>query len=413
MSNINLHIPVEFQKMDEFKFDDIRFIPVKIWLMHLGENLNGSYFEKEVVESALPSLKNTPILAYIEKNKENEEDFSDHRIVVECKGDDVRLSYKGQAIGVIPETNNAQFEMRMCEDGIEREFLTCEGLVWTKWDDVNDIFQRDLIKAESMELSDNYTGHFNKDGYFVFDLFEFNGACCLGADVQPAMRNATIEVKFAIADIMKDIEEKLTQFNSMNQPSKEVDIQNTEKEDEMLENMDEKLEAVEDEVVVNSDNVDNSEVDTVENDDEATKIEVSVVEAVEENAIENQDNTDYCVEYEKIKTDYDALMEEVVALREYKDNREKEIRKEQEDCVFEKFEKKLSDVDEFKALKQNSANYTIDQLKKECYAILGMVNDVVNTEIVDTNTTTKFSVVKEKSKDLPYGGLLEKYRIDN
>lgn len=208
-----LNIPIIFQKLSHYDVEDTRFIKVKIWLMHLGENLNGSYFEKSVVEDAIPSLANTPILAYIEENSDGEKDFSDHRMVLIKEEGTYKVKYIGQAIGVIPESNNAKFETRLCDDGIEREFLTVEGLVWQdKWDDAPDILNRDLIKAESMELHKDYEGEFREDNLFHFTKFKFYGACGLGKSVLPAMQNATIEVQFTFEGFKKEIQERMEQF---------------------------------------------------------------------------------------------------------------------------------------------------------------------------------------------------------
>jgi hypothetical protein len=213
--NVNKRIPISFQKLNKFeiKDDDTRFLPVKIWLMHLEENLNGSYFSKEVVENALPTLANTPILAYLEENSDGDLDFSDHRQVLVVKNDSFSTKYLGQAIGIIPESNNAQFEERVCDDGITRTFLTVEGLIWTKWDDPIDIMNRDLFKSESMELHDDYEGEFNEDDkLYHFTKFSFFGACALGLDVLPAMKNASIEINFNIDSFKNDVQEKMEQF---------------------------------------------------------------------------------------------------------------------------------------------------------------------------------------------------------
>jgi hypothetical protein len=250
---VNKQVPIVFQKLKTFEAEDTRFLQVKIWLMHLEENLNGSFFSKESVEEAIPTLANTPILAYIEKNKDDENDFSDHRQVLVKEDGKYKIKYIGQAIGVIPETNNAQFEKRVCDDGIEREFLTCEGLVWdNKWDDAPDVLNRDLIKAQSMELHDEYEGNFNEeDNLFHFTKFKFYGACALGKDVLPAMRSATIEVQnFSFDNFAKEVQEKMEQFKQFslnNQSSSEVDIKvsesnNQEFNQEGGNSVDEKLE---------------------------------------------------------------------------------------------------------------------------------------------------------------------------
>ena len=211
---VDKFVPVLFQKLNTFEneIEDTRFLKVKIWLMHTGENLNGSYFDKEIVQEAIPTLANTPILAYIEDNSEDEKDFSDHRMVLVKEDDQFKIKYVGQAIGVIPEENNAQFETRVSDDGIEREYLTVDGLVWTKFDDPVDIFSRDEIKSQSMELHDNYEGEWKDDNLFHFTKFSFFGACALGKNVLPAMRSATIEAQFSYDKMFEEIQNKIEQF---------------------------------------------------------------------------------------------------------------------------------------------------------------------------------------------------------
>ena len=56
MNKENFKIPVEFEKINDLNCGDNRFTRVKIWIMHLGANYNGSYFEKEPVDNAIPTL---------------------------------------------------------------------------------------------------------------------------------------------------------------------------------------------------------------------------------------------------------------------------------------------------------------------------------------------------------------------
>ncbi|WP_252225050.1 MULTISPECIES: hypothetical protein [unclassified Clostridium] len=202
-----------FQKIKQYNVENIdtRFIKIKIWLMHLGENFNGSVFEKSVVEEAIPSLANTPILCFIEENPEGDLDFSDHRMELILEDNEIKTQYLGQAIGIIPETNNAKFEKRLCDDGIEREFLTVEGLIWTKWDEPIDILNNNSIKSQSMELHDDYEGDF-KNNLFYFSKFSFFGACVLGDMVEPAMINSTVEVQFSKNNVFEEIQNKFNQF---------------------------------------------------------------------------------------------------------------------------------------------------------------------------------------------------------
>src|SRR5690606_24393316 len=100
----------------EYEYEDSRFLKVKIWLMHTGKNFNGSSFSKEVVNKQLHTLANTPVLAFLEENSAGELDFSDHRMVLHRTTEgDVELKYLGSAVGVIPENNNAKWEMRVTD----------------------------------------------------------------------------------------------------------------------------------------------------------------------------------------------------------------------------------------------------------------------------------------------------------
>lgn len=220
---VSRNIPVEFTVKKTYEVADTRFVEVSIKLMHTEENYNGSFFSKEIVESAIPSLANTPILAYIEQNSNGEIDYSDHRQILVKEDGELKIKYVGQAIGVIPETNNARFEKITTESGVEREYLIVDGLLWTKWDDPIDIIQRDTSHQQSMEIHQNYQGRFEEDNLFHFTYFQFFGACALSnIDVLPAMEEASIELKFTMEDFKKEIQFKMEQFKNFtlqNQPS--------------------------------------------------------------------------------------------------------------------------------------------------------------------------------------------------
>lgn len=207
-----LSFPVTFEKIKDFEAADDRFTKVKVWLMHLGKNLNNSVFEKSVVDKAIPSLQYIPIMGFIELNEDNEKDFSDHRYVITKDEKGVRRKYMGTPYGVIKSSddNNAHYEERLCEDGETRTFLVTEGIIWNVLEDGAEIFQRDLVKSQSMELYEkSIDGYEDDDGIFYFTDFSFRAACVLGEDVTPAMTGSTIEVQFALSDFVKNIQSEL------------------------------------------------------------------------------------------------------------------------------------------------------------------------------------------------------------
>lgn len=163
----------------------------------------------------IPSLANVPILGYLATNKEGIEDFRGHEQKLVIEDGEFSFKYLGRAWGLIPEANNAHFEFRYGEDGVEREYLVCEGVLWRKFPEVEEIFDRDSgFKNQSMELHPpSIKGYVNEEGLYVFTQAKFEGACILGENVTPAMISSTIE-KFSVANNIKtEFSEMITEFN--------------------------------------------------------------------------------------------------------------------------------------------------------------------------------------------------------
>lgn len=179
-------MPVNFELSN---YSDDRFKKVKIWIAHTGENLNNSYFEKSVLEDMSKTLAGVPIVGYIERVEGTEDDdFSDHRNEITIKKDGYKMRYAGHAYGFIPEDNNNQFELR---DG--KEWLTCEGYLWSKFRDAIEIFDDvNGIKSQSMEI-DNVEGVNDELGRLEILSSRFSALCILGENVSPAMSGSTIE----------------------------------------------------------------------------------------------------------------------------------------------------------------------------------------------------------------------------
>lgn len=208
-----LSFPVTFEKVDEVKNNDTRFTKLKCWLMHTGENYNKSEFSREVIENAIPTLEYIPVVGFLEDNELGEKDFSDHRYIITKDYNGVRRKYMGSAYGVVlsSEDNNAHFETKMCDDGIEREFIVADAIMWNFLEDSSFVMNRDLIKDHSIELDENSIEGYEDEetGIFHFTKFSFRAACVLGGSSQPAMEGSTVEVQFTMSDFVKNIHSEL------------------------------------------------------------------------------------------------------------------------------------------------------------------------------------------------------------
>lgn len=203
-----------FSVNGEISDKDTRFMSITIDVLHTGENLNGSYFSKEVVDNCVDSIKNTPVLGFVKRDKyTNENDFLRHEHVLTKTENGVEEFYLGHAFGVIPESCNPRWFTKLCDDGQEREFLQVDALLWEKFSDSTSILRRDSEKDQSMELNVySVDGHEEDDGLFHFDTFQFDGCCMLGEGVQPAMTGANVkinDVQFAMDEFTKAVQSEL------------------------------------------------------------------------------------------------------------------------------------------------------------------------------------------------------------
>lgn len=492
MSKVNKIIPITFNKIKDYSVEDTRFTRVSIRMMHLGLNLNNSIFTKEVVDEAIPTLYNTPILAYVEKNSDGVDDFSDHRQELSIEDGDIKVTYKCIPFGVIGESCNPRYEKHTAEDGVERTYLVVDGLIWNKIEHA-DIFTRDFIKDASMELTENYSGKFDEDNHFVFTKIEFDGICALGNNVEPAMKGANIEVNFALSEIQT----KLEQFNACIKDKTTVTDNIKKGESIILDN--EKIKSVLKEFNVKRDDINFEITDTMtetelrdnlktfnnsNSDDEnknAPKIYTdfstynekrellrSVLKREErrdENGsleyylgfwIADFDDSYVYVEkeeyngeewsYEKgrfgytlsenvasITSEFEPMIvkwltaEEYAAIEKMRSTYEsfeankgeferlqmfeKDTLKNQRDAdlklLYKKFDDKLADCEEYKALKESDTDFSVEDIEMKCFALIGKITTNFSTEKKNDVIKLDFEVSeKDTDTDDGYGGIL-------
>ena len=363
------HIPIQYQQSREI---DERFLEVKVYVLHLGENYNGSIFNKDVVTNAIPSLANTPLLAFVKRN-ENEKDFAGHEIDLVIEQGEYKWKYSGQAYGVIPEKNNARWELMVGDDGVEREYLVVDAIVWKKFDDAVEIITRDLAKGQSMELSEKYSGHFDESGLFVFDQFKFDGCAILGNNVEPAMNSAKIEMKFSmsnlkntITEIMKEytrkyskevkqvnIEELLKQYGFTREQVVEAGVEIHTFSDDDLEKFKAELERIKQEIEQKENEINEEKNEDNKDNNEDNK------EDINNNPLDNKDNSDFDKKDEKSEVDKDESEKK----KESKKDDEKASKTDKQDDKKSKDEKDFSNKDDEKNEDELKEKY--EKLEKE------------------------------------------------
>ena len=433
MENKKLKLDFEMTIFDVVDLNK-SFAAAKCLVCYTGRNRNYSDIGKQKIIDAIPSIKNIPVVGRYDVDKD---DFGSHDVKVVNKEDGIDIVNATIPFGVVPESANQWFETRIV-DGEEKECFFTDVVLWKRQHGYEHIAKAGTI-SESMEI-DVSEYMIDQDGYCIIDKFQFEALCLLGESVTPCFENACVQMysNEIVSDFKLQFSEMLREFKELNQSSTtvtdvtmEVDIDKNnggstmaeeiknevvdevtetvveETVDETVENT---VEDVAEEVVEETtDEVTDESVDeTVEEKPEETPTEEVVEETTEETVVE-ESNEDYSVLYAELKEKYDALENEVISLREYKQTKESEERKCAEDALFADYEETIGETEEFKSLKEKASEFSLDALKKECLCIVGMYSMTNKTKETNKSDSLKFSLEPETSEDEPYGGLMKKY----
>lgn len=426
------------------------FTLCKCYAFGLGKNRNYSHISKENMERCKSTLSYAPVVGHLMEKYDKDGNvigryFGGHDYTIT---EDWELKPLTVPYGVVI-ADSFQYEMvNEYKDNHEREYLTCDIILWTgRYPELLEaIYDETTYFNESAELNvEEYRPLEDDSNYVDITDFTFSALCILGKSddaqyhTEPCFIESKIQPKqFAVqtdefAEAMNEMKEKLS-FCLKNQSSTtvtdvtmEVDIDKNnggstmaeeiknEVVDEVTEavveeTVDETVEEVVEEVVEETtDEVTDEPVDeTVEEKPEETSTEEVVEETTEETVVE-ESSEDYSVLYAELKEKYDALENEVISLREYKQTKESEERKCAEDALFADYEETIGETKEFKSLKEKASEFSLDALKKECLCIVGMYSMTNKTKETNKPDSLKFSLEPEVSEDEPYGGLMKKY----
>ena len=288
-----------------------------------------------------------------------------------------------------------------------REYLVTEGYLWTK---IYKESQRviDQGNNHSMELYDEsvrgyWSGDLNSDNrFFIINEAIIEKLCILGQDVEPCFEGAQIKEKFSLNQpalennfqkIVYSLQSELEELKNMvyNKGGSEVElmqeaeVQNTATEIENIEtSYEQKTEEVEN--VDNSNKEDYSkkekEIEDKEDsseDDEKEKKKYSL-EEIPEYVELNNNYTSLQADFEKLQNDYQALSEEIVPLRAFRLEQERQSKQDMIDSFY-----MLSDEDK-KEVRDNIDNYSLDDIESKLSVICFRNKVSFN---LDANTTEK------------------------
>lgn len=193
--------PIIIQSFGEISTSDtttMGLTPCTLQACHTELNKNHSFIEDSVMQNALVSFANRPILGYVYQLNDGSWDFWDHRMSIEEDGDETRVEYLERPIGVIPESCNAHLEY---DENHKKNYVVVNGYIYDDYGNraLDIIKENDGKVSVSVELAINSMSYNAKENYLNIEDFTFMGVTCLGkmpdgTVVQPGMEGSNLKL---------------------------------------------------------------------------------------------------------------------------------------------------------------------------------------------------------------------------
>lgn len=193
--------PIIIQSFGEAEISDtttMGLTPCSLKACHTELNKNQSFIGENVMQNALASFANRPILGYIHQLEDGTWDFYDHRMAIEEDGDDARVEYLERPVGVVPESSNAHLEYDKDQD---KTYVVVNGYLYDDYGNraVDIIKKKGGQTSVSVELAINSMSYNGKENYLNIEDFTFMGVTCLGKTpdgtvVKPGMEGANLKL---------------------------------------------------------------------------------------------------------------------------------------------------------------------------------------------------------------------------
>ena len=354
----------------------------QIKVCYVGEkpNRNGSIITKEVATQMAQSLPGCPIVGFYNEAKG---DFEEHNRVIEITNNQLKVTDKTRPYGFVDLNAKVWFET-FTDDGFDHEYLCTEGYVWTGvYPESKRIItdgnnQSMELHEESLDAHWAYNDKFGRE-FFIINEAIISKLCILGEDCEPCFEGAGIASKFSLS-LDSDFKQILYKMqNQLEAILKEGGISqmDNEKLDPTLEQEEQKPVTEEDtefkkkkpenEEEKKEEKKDDSEPgkkDEEKDDKPAEKKDPEEKPADKEDSEEDEDedkkkkkkkfsydSVDEVPEYvelngkfAQLQQDYDALLEEVTTLREFKAAADRKQKQEMIDSFYMLSDEDKADV---------------------------------------------------------------------
>lgn len=285
---------------------------VHLQACHIDENLNGSSISKTVMEAALPSFKNRPLLGYIHIVN-GQPEFYSHNMHEDENGE---IVYDEVPVGIIPESCDAKL---VYDEEKDKTYVEVDGYIFDEYSKAKEILERDGECACSVELAIRELSFNAKSKVLEIEDFFFMGVTALGKTpegnpVMPGMANSNIKLKdFTTNNSMfSDFENKINELQERLSLLESAcsDTQSLEEGGQpIVENVNEIEEITEVEEVTTEESTE--EVDTESIKETVQESSEENPEVIETESAEDDSETESTENFEKMIRSYEISHEDV------------------------------------------------------------------------------------------------------
>ena len=211
-------VPLVVQSHGNLKYDEDNsregLTSVHLQACHTYNNINGSNIDPTVMEAALPSFSNRPILGYIHIVND-EPCFYGHNMHEE----NGELVYDETPIGIIPESCNAQIVYDKDKD---KSYVEVDGYIFDEYSKAKEIIEREKESPVSVELSIRSLSYDAEKKLLNIEDFFFSGVTILGKnDDGEAVKPGMVGSNITLADFEQQHPDYANQIIEM---QKKIDI---------------------------------------------------------------------------------------------------------------------------------------------------------------------------------------------
>lgn len=366
----------------------------KVYIMYTGKNRNYTEFNKPVVENALYSLTNIPIIG---NYSETVEDFLGHGGKLEISDEGIKYIEMTKPFGIVPESATFSWEDVQESDGTTHQYLVADGcILWTgRYSEANKVIE--MGTGQSMEININ-DGEYTDDDYLNVKAFTFSALCLLGDNFEPCFEGAkAVGYTLNKDDFESEYQEMLEKIKQFSLGSLNNNTNN--KEDKLMDKLalfTKYSNLTDEDTKVLKNNLDKYSLEEL--DAELMKLSYSKMEEnikVKDTEIFNlkadsktKDDTIFELNntVKDLNEKYSTLEETNKTLKADNEKYENEKLVAEKEAVFVKFAKGLTE-DEMKDVKDNMDTYSVDEIRNKLNAIYTEKNLEENKdtkELIDT-----------------------------